>query len=511
VSEVLQVAGAVGAAAAVSAAILVPDRRLRAAAMVLAALLAAALIAGEAWDSQLRDLRDSPLDLAGILAAGLAALALLVALCSRIPMLLPLLLLLALPFRIPIHAGGETSNLLVPLYLMIAAGVVLECAAAWREPAPADGDRAGPAGRRGRWLAYALSASLVVYAAQSAYSSEISRAVQNLAFFLVPFALMFALLRDREWTPELLRAALLLVLAESLVFALVGIAQHEAQFIFWNDKVKESNEFDLYYRVNSLFWDPNIYGRYLSLAIVVGTGALLWINDARRLALGAAALAVIFAGMAFGFSQTSFLALLIGLAVLCALRWSLRWTLAGIAATIVAAALAFTFTDALTVDSQSGGELAQTTSGRSRLASGGVDLATARPLFGFGSGSFAVEFEKRNPVPSGEAVVSHTEPITVAAEQGALGLAVYAALLLAVAAVVFGGLREIAPGLGGRVPALRGPGSRRRAPTVARLVVAAAFAGLVIHTMGYAGFLIDPLAWALLAIGAALAVDRAAI
>lgn len=508
-SEVLQISGAIAAAAASSTALLSADRRVRAAAMVLAALLAVALVTGEAWHSQLRDLRDSPLELAGILVAGIAAVGALAALCRRFGALLPILLLAALPFRIPIDAGGESSNLLVPLYLAIAAGLVLECVAAWREDGAGEGRPA--TGWPARALSLALGASLLLYAVQASYSSDVSRAIQNLSFFLVPFALMFVLLRETRWDPKLLRTALLVVVVEAVLFALVGIVQHEVEQIFWNDKVMESNEFDLYFRVNSLFWDPNIYGRYLALTAVVATGVLLWVNDARRLGAGAAALVVIFVGVAFSFSQTSYLTLLIGLTVLCALRWSLRWTLAGVGAAILLAAGVFAFTNALTVDSQSGGELEQTTSGRSRLVSGGIDLVRDRPLAGYGSGSFAVEFEKQSPVPSGEAVVSHTEPITVAAEQGALGVAVYLALLLASATVVFGGLGAIAPGLGGRVPAARGLGSRRRAASVARIAVAAAFGGLVIHTMGYAGFLIDPLAWALLAISAALAPDSAEV
>ena len=42
-----------------------------------------------------------------------------------------------------------------------------------------------------------------------------------------------------------------------------------------------SNEFHTYFRVNSVFWDPNVYGRYLALVIVVATAALLWARDRR--------------------------------------------------------------------------------------------------------------------------------------------------------------------------------------------------------------------------------------
>jgi O-antigen ligase len=78
---------------------------------------------------------------------------------------------------------------------------------------------------------------------------------------------------------------------------------------------------------------------------------------------------------------------------------------------------------------------------------------------------------------------SHTIPITIAAEQGLIGLAVYLALLLAAL---------------GRL--LRGAG---RSP--ARAVIAAGFAALVLHTWLYASFLEDPMTWTLLGVGVALA------
>ena len=43
-----------------------------------------------------------------------------------------------------------------------------------------------------------------------------------------------------------------------------------------------SNEFHTYFRVNSIFWDPNIYGRYLALVIVVAMSALLWARERRE-------------------------------------------------------------------------------------------------------------------------------------------------------------------------------------------------------------------------------------
>ena len=83
---------------------------------------------------------------------------------------------------------------------------------------------------------------------------------------------------------------------------------------------------------------------------------------------------------------------------------------------------------------------------------------------------------------------SHTIPITVAAEQGIVGLALYAALLLAAFAVLFAGA--------GRSPP--------------RIALAACFAALVLHTFTYADFLEDPLTWTLLGVGVALATAEGA-
>jgi putative inorganic carbon (HCO3(-)) transporter len=498
-STALEVIAGITGTSAASAALLSGDRRLRGAAMLTGLALAAGLVLGQAWDDQLSHVRERPLELAAIVVALVVGLGLLAAAFSRWPLLLPLALIAVLPFRIPVDTGSETSYLLIPLYLVIASGVLSEVASLLNGDAR---EIRAPTGFA-RWLAIALAASIVLYALQATYSTDVSRAAQNIAFFLIPFAVMFALLRDVEWDARLLRYVLFVVAGESLILAGTGIVQHEARHIFWNAKTMESNEFDLNFRVNSLFWDPNIYARYLALALVLIVGALLWVKDMRRFVVGTLAVAVIFTGMAFAFSQTSYFALLAGLVVLCALRWSLRWTAIGCATVVLAVALALVAGAGSSVEVKSGkgNTTDQTTSGRSRLASGGLKLAKARPLGGYGSGSFAVEFAKRNPLTNNEAAVSHTEPVTVAAEQGGAGVIVYVGLLLASAALLLAGLREMAPGLRGRAPP-------EPAIVAARIAIAAAFAGLVVHSIGYAGFLTDPLTWALLAVGSALATIK---
>jgi O-antigen ligase len=133
------------------------------------------------------------------------------------------------------------------------------------------------------------------------------------------------------------------------------------------------------------------------------------------------------------------------------------------------------------------------TSGRLNLMKGGLRMFADRPVYGYGSGSFAERFRAREKKSEAQAAsASHTIPITVAAEQGVIGLGVYVFLLVAAFRLLFSGLL-----------ALRGPGPPT-ARQLGRMVVAAAFAALAFHTLLYADFLEDPLTWTLLGLGIAL-------
>jgi putative inorganic carbon (hco3(-)) transporter len=494
VSEALQVIGCIGAVGAVSAALLVADRRLRAAGLIAAMALALALVAGQGWD-ELESLRDRPAVFAGAVEGGLFALVALTAALLRWPMLLPLLLVAALPFRIPIDVGGgEDANLLVPLYAVLGAGVLAYAFSAWREP--------GAAREFPKPLTLALIAALGLYAVQSSYSTDVDFAARNIGFFLVPFATMFCLLAEVRWTRPLLVRALVVVLAEALLFALIGLGQHIAGDIFWNPKLEMSNDFHFYFRVNSLFWDPNIFGRYLALAIVIAAAVLVWLEDRRRALMLVGAIVIAFAGLVTTFSQTSFIALLCGLAVVCALRWSLTWT--AVVAPVVAVIAAV---GVLLVGDTGDRSAREVTEGHTTLIEGGFDLARERPAYGYGSASFSESFSEAEDVEKGDTTSSHNEPITVAAEQGAIGILAYATLIGLSVWTLLAGLRRIAPGLGGRFRPIDSVKSEPPFLKISRVMVVAPFAALLVHTIGYAGYLTDPLTWALLAIGAALFVQ----
>jgi putative inorganic carbon (HCO3(-)) transporter len=482
-SNFLAGAGVVIAAGASAAAILLPAGRPRSAAMLLALALFPLLILGDQWHTQqIVDLRHSGARIVFLLAVGLVAVAALTYLFRRWPILLPLAIIAALPFRVPLHAGGDTANLLVPLYLVIAGGVVAAAIRDWSSPPVRPAGVETPGGVAAIWLPRVLAAVVVLYGLQTLYSDDFSKGVQNMCFFLAPFTVAFALLQDVEWDTRLLRLVLCVVIAEALAFVLVGSVEYVSRSLFWNDAVIRSNEFHTYFRVNSVFWDPNVYGRYLALVLVVVTTALLWAKERRDFWLLAAAILVLWIGLAQTFSQSSFLALLAGLAVLAAIRWSWRWTLGAVLVGLVGAVLVVALVGGSGKVNFS--RLNIDTSGRANLVQGGIDLFAERPIWGYGSGSFQhayADHRKNKDVP---VTVSHTEPITVAAEQGLVGLVFYVALIVVALWAMTAGLRG------------------RRA---GRAAVLAAFVALLVHTMAYAGFFEDPITWVLLAVGAALA------
>ena len=495
-SGILAGAGLLAAAAACAVAILLPPGRARSAAMLLALALFPLLILGDQWHTQqIVDLRHSGARIAALLAIGVVAVAALTCLFRRWPVLLPLAIVAALPFRVPLHAGGDTANLLVPLYLVIAGGVLAVLLRDWTagsargeaengagSPRPQASPLALPGGRPAVWLPRVLAAVVVLYGLQTLYSEDFSKGLQNMCFFLVPFTVAFALLQDVEWDKRLLRLVLYVIVAEALAFVLIGVVEYASRSLFWNDVVIRSNEFHTYFRVNSVFWDPNIYGRYLALVLVVVTTALLWAKRRRDFWLLATAIFVLWVGLALTFSQSSFLALLAGLAVLAAIRWSWRWTLGAVAVGVVGAALVIVLIGGSGKITPS--RINDDLSGRGNLVSGGIDLFSERPIWGYGSGSFQHAYSDHRKNKNIPVSVSHTEPITVAAEQGLVGLVFYVALIVVALWAMTAGLRG------------------RRA---GRAAVLAAFVALLVHTMSYAGFFEDPITWVLLAIGAALA------
>ncbi len=487
VASGIQGGAAVLAALAAAAVLLLHDPRRRPWAMVAAGALAALGLATLLDSGVTDDVRNhAALVALAVAGAGAAVLGLALLVRDR-PRLFVALVFLTLPFRVPVPLGDEDAFLLLGLYGVIAAGVVA---------AVLDRRRAvmRPPARPLRRVEYALAAFVVLYAVQSLYSSDIDHAVKITCFFLVPFAVLFRLLLDLEWTRRLVLTPFWVGVGLSLLFSLVGIAEYATRrLLIFNEKVLLANEIKPYFRVNSLFYDPNIYGRFLAVTMVAVASAVLWRRTRRDILLAAVALAVMWAGLVVSLSESSFAALLFGLVVLAALAWRPKPVLA--AAGAVAAVLLVLVVAApgtLGLEEHSFRGVNKATSGRAALIRGGGEMARDRPIAGHGSGSFSEEFrERRDLLSQRSPAESHTIPVTIAAEQGAIGIVAYLALVAAMAALLFGGVRR---------DLREHPGFR----SAARVALAASFSALFLHTLVYAAFLEDPLTWALLAIGAVL-------
>lgn len=480
ISDFLSGAGVLIAAACACASILLPAGRVRSVAMLTALVLFPILILGDQWHNhQIVELRHHEAKAAVAVIVGVVLVVALAWVFVRWPILMPLSIIGALPFRIPLESGGESANLLVPLYVVIAAGVL----AAMFLPPPAEK-------RRPRWVAKTLAIFVMLYALQALYSEDFSKGLQEVCFFLVPFTLAYILLRELPWDRRLLFWAFCLVVVEAVLFVLIGSVEYLSRSLFWNEAVIRSNEFHTYFRVNSIFWDPNIYGRYLALVLVVVTAAILWVKGRRNFWLLAGLILILWLGLVQTFSQSSFIALAAGLAMLAALKWSWRWTLAVVLVGAVLGAVVVLFAGG---KSLSGNEFNIVTSGRGDLISGGAELFSERPLWGYGSGSFQKAYEHHLGHTKAPVTISHTQPITVGAEQGLIGLAAYVALIVVALWTMGAGLWA------------RGPDRQVTIFDVARAAVLAAFVALLVHTMAYAGFFQDPIAWVLMAVGASLA------
>jgi putative inorganic carbon (HCO3(-)) transporter len=472
----LQAIGLFTALGGAAVGVLAPRPEVRFPALVVALGASVALIAGEVWSTpRLAPLRHHPPLAAIVFAAIAVAIIGLSLVFRRFPAAFPIAAFVLLPLRVPVVIGGQTSNLLVPLYGVIAAGcltLVVEALSGRAAVEPPSWRSSSAA----RWLRLLIAAFLLLYAVQATYSLDPRTAIKNAAFFYVPFAALLVLLLEVRWTRSLLRRLLVAVTATMLILAAIGIGEYAVRGLILNQDLRAENAIHIYFRVNSLFRDPNIFGRYLALGVVALAAYLGWERRWREAIAAAAVAVILLVALAVTFSLTSFVALLGGLVVLVWARFGLRPAVTAVAAMVVSGGAFLLITGTHTTEVGTGG------AGRTSLVHGGLDLARDRPIWGWGSGSFGEAFYTH--IQRAKNAASHDTPIATAAEQGVIGLAVYAALVVAALAVMLAGDVR---------------GSPARAAAVALFVV------MIVHSLGYASFLEDPATWAILALGLVLA------
>jgi O-antigen ligase len=493
-AEIAAIAAAIGVAGLIA-----PLRVLRAEAQRAASL---ALLIG-AWGFLLASLvpGDDASDALGALGspagAGLAALtalaaAAVVVVAVRLILARPtiwfVLLGVALPIRLPISLGSLEANLLLPLYAVIGIGLV---AWVWGR---ARGRLAAPAGEGPAVLAWPLAAFTAFALVSAAWSADPEEAAIKAAFFYVPFTVLYALVV--AWWPHARGLAALAVttIAGGVVAALTALWQYATQEIWWNQTLIQANVYSRFFRVNGIFFDPNILGRYLAIGILACL-ALAWVRPrvSELVALTAAA-AVMMAGLVVTFSRSSTLMLALGILLLAIRALGARRALpAGLAVLAIAGGIALATSDNVRRAATDLDRLERVSEGRFDLMRGGLTIWRDEPVVGTGLGAFETRFEETlTPTEQRRVrvVISHNTPVTVLSETGVVGFALFLALLA-----------------GAGWAAVRG--SRGQGPDGwARWTLGAMLAGIVVHSLLYAALFEDPFAW--VAVAAATAIGMTA-
>jgi O-antigen ligase len=468
-SHLAQAGGPI-AAAGLALLILAPRRELRFAGLVAWAIGCAGLAVYLAPSGHTKVY-------AAAVVVGAIGAVVIAALFHRWPWLTAVAALACAPARIPVHVGSTDANLLLPLYAVIAGAAAL---LGW-ELIRGDGRsrELGP-------LAWPL-ALLVAWSGLSlAWTEDLHEGAVTLLFFWLPFGLLAVSLSRLAWSRRWLSFIYLELVGMALAFAWIGVYQYATRDVFWNPKVIVANAYAPFYRVNSVFYDPSVYGRFLVVAILAALVLALYDRDRRHAYASAAAVVLIWPGLLFSFSQSSFAAMMVGTAVVAGFRWRWRAAVAlGIAAALIAAVALGTPHIRHSLLRESGSGLNKASSGRAKLVTQGIRIAVYHPVQGVGIGGFKRAYADRVGLKGKEPkkAASHNTAVTVAAETGIPGLAFLGWLMFS---SLFVTLRRAGAAFKGR----------------ACLAIAAAVAAIGVHSLFYNALFEDPMFWALLALTA---------
>jgi hypothetical protein len=417
---------------------------------------------------------------AGAAVAGLVLLGAAAALLAWRPPLVAVAVLVAAPFRPPVDFDSSNRFLvsiaedgrlgrLLPLYFVLAAAAVaLACGSLRGRPV------------RSLPLVIALPAAAFFALAfvSLLWADDVEAGANLLAFFTLPFAALLATVARADFPEAVTETLAAVALALASLFALVGlwqVATHE--LFFYAPNLAVSNANTDYFRVTSLFGDPSLYGRHVVLGIGVAL-SLLAANRWRTWPL-VGLIVLMWAGLLFSYSQSSMAALLLVTLALAFATGDRRVRLAVGGLAVAAALAAAGFVAVELIDGES---LNQITSDRTERVEDTARVIEHNPLVGVGIGGQPRASRELigsdRPTPN---FVSHTTPLTVAAELGVIGVLLYVWLLVGGARVI-----ELV----------------RRRDQALGLALAASFLALFVHALFYSGFLEDPITWLVLAVGA---------
>ena len=472
-------------------AVRLPDRGRRLAGLAVL-LIGWVVMAGTLVPDGLSSRLSSPVGLVAGVVGVLVALALLMTLgwlVAKKPWTWFLLLGLALPVRIPIALGGESANLLLPLYGVIILGIAVLW---WME-------RQGT--RERTWPSSMLDLPLMLFVGFTLvsllWSSDVPEGAVKATFFWIPFVLLYLIVVAMWREGKALVTLAITTMAMAVPVAVLALGQYATGDILWNHRLMQSNVYSRFFRVNSIFYDPNILGRYLALALLI-TVAVAWMKrDSSRTLVACGAVAAIYsAALIVTFSRSSALMLMVGLFIMALRMFGWRRTV--LVAVIMAAAgsaVAIAGSSQVRAALTSTDRLEKVSEGRFDLVGGGVDIFQEHPIAGGGLGSFAADYSNllsERELRKTRVVISHNAPVTILSEEGAVGFGLF--VWLCVIATIVG------------IRATRDRDDDVGVPGAAML---GALVGIFVHALLYSALFEDPYTWVLAAgLVALLAVPR---
>ncbi|MGH3001162.1 MAG: O-antigen ligase family protein [Gaiellaceae bacterium] len=395
----------------------------------------------------------------------------------RVPWLLALATLACVPARIPVHLGSTQANLLLPLYAVVGVAAL---AFAWELYGEEPRNRElGP-------LAWPLALFVGWDGLSFLWTKDVRQGAIELLFFVLPFGLLAVALARLVWSRAWVLTLYVQLALMALIFAVIGIVQYESRDIFWNPKVRVDNAYApsaWFYRVNSVFYDPSIYGRFLVVGILASLVVVLRRRGDPLWAVAAVlTIGITWVGLLSSFSQSSFVALAAAVVIAAIVVWRERSVFL-VAAAVVALVLAGVASPQIRHRIEGRTSLSSITSDRSTLVSNGARLAVHHPIIGVGVGGFRRGYADLQHLRGKEprAAASHTTPITVAAETGFPGLVLF---LLLVAAALHTAFRRLGRGFDGN----------------ARLAFGLTLSAILVHCLFYNSLFEDPTFWGLLAL-----------
>jgi hypothetical protein len=405
----------------------------------------------------------------GALAIAMLVGLALAAVFVRYPAAAPVALLVVAPFRLSVGLGSQEAFLLLPLYVVLAAAAA---ALAYRVI------RGGEFPAVPYLIAGPTSALVALSGISLLWAKDLRAGTIELVFFYFPFAVLLSILaltRTRDWTWRALATSLMAVTS---LFAAIGVYQAWSHTeILAKQDVQLTNAYSAFFRVTSVFQDPSVYGRHLVLGILVLL-TVLWLGRVRP-AVGLPVLGLLTLGLYFSYSQTSFVSLFCGVLIVALLAGDklTRRVVVGVSAALI-------LTAGVVVLAEGGGDSArQVTSDRIPLLNVTWPVYAAHPVVGVGVGSQPLMSRQEEDARRRKSKnVSHTTPLTVAAELGTIGFVAYLVFLAALGRAILETWR--------RYRALG-------------LALSGCLTALVVQSLFYGGFFEDPFVWGIAGVAAA--------